>query len=73
MKWVSIPPELARRLTGYGFDAEVRAYVAGARNRWWAFCEETVNKMPNLLRFALRPTFTCYATKTGAPTYLVAS
>lgn len=65
------PAELVADLRGYGFEARARVYVGAARAAPFAVADRVVNLLPNRLRFLMRPSFLCHATKIGTPTYLV--
>jgi hypothetical protein len=65
------PARLARELHGYGFDAHVRTYVGSARGPLWSAVETLVNRLPDSIRFLLRPAFLVHARKVRQPHYLV--
>ena len=72
--WVErgfFPADLVADLRGYGFEANARVYVGAARGTPFALADRLVNLLPDRVRFLVRGSFVCHATKTGSPTYLV--
>lgn len=65
------PPKLAKDVQKYGFSATPSLYAGSGRGGIWPFIENTINMMPDSIRFLFRPTFFLHMTKTDSVKYLI--